>query len=88
MLTEDGHVSEGTGGNVFLLRNGVLVTPAVSDDILEGITRRTIMQIAQDELQIDTVERSVDRTELYIATSCSWWARAHRSRRCGRSTGA
>ena len=67
MLTEDGHVSEGTGENVFLLRNGVLVTPAVSDDILEGITRRTIMQIAQDELQIDTVERSVDRTELYIA---------------------
>ncbi|MCY4112418.1 MAG: branched-chain amino acid transaminase [Chloroflexi bacterium] len=67
MLTEDGHVSEGTAENVFLVRNGVLVTPSVSDDILEGVTRRTVIQIARDELQIDTIERSVDRTELYIA---------------------
>jgi branched-chain amino acid aminotransferase len=67
MLTEDGHVSEGTGENVFLVRDGVLVTPSVSDDILEGVTRRTIIQIARDELQVDSVERSVDRTELYIA---------------------
>lgn len=67
MLTEDGHVSEGTGENVFLVRDGVLVTPSVSDDILEGVTRRTIIQIARDELQIDTIERSVDRTELYVA---------------------
>lgn len=67
MLTEDGHVSEGTAENVFLVRNGALVTPSVSDDILEGVTRRTVIQIARDELQLDTVERSVDRTELYIA---------------------
>lgn len=67
MLTEDGHVSEGTGENVFLVRDGRLVTPAVSDDILEGVTRRTVMQIALEELQIESVERTVDRTELYIA---------------------
>ncbi len=67
MLTEDGHVSEGTAENVFLVRDGTLVTPSVSDDILEGVTRGTIMQIAKDELEIGTVARTVDRTELYIA---------------------
>ena len=67
MLTEDGHVSEGTGENVFIVRHGRLITPSVSDDILEGITRQTIVQIARDEMQIETVERSVDRTELYVA---------------------
>ena len=67
MLTSEGHVSEGSGENVFLVRDGALVTPSTSDDILEGITRSTIIQIARDELGIPTVERGVDRTELYIA---------------------
>ncbi len=67
MLTDDGHVSEGTGENLFLARDGVLITPSVSDDILEGITRATIIQIARDEMGLDTIERSVDRTELYVA---------------------
>ena len=67
MLSADGHVSEGTGENLFLVRGGVLITPSVSSDILEGVTRRTIMQIASDELGVPTVERTVDRTELYIA---------------------
>ena len=67
MLSADGHVSEGTGENLFLVREGALITPSVSGDILEGVTRRTIMQIASDELGVPTVERTVDRTELYIA---------------------
>jgi branched-chain amino acid aminotransferase len=67
MLTSDGHVSEGTGENVLILREGKLITPPFSDNILEGITRSCVMEIAKDELGIDIVERSIDRTELYIA---------------------
>ncbi len=67
MLTADGHVSEGSGENLFIVRDGTLITPSPSENILEGITRSTIIQIAQDELGIETVERPVDRTELYVA---------------------
>ncbi len=67
MLTHDGHVSEGSGENLFIVRGGKLLTPPLSDDILEGVTRSTVMQIALDELGIETIERSIDRTELYIA---------------------
>lgn len=66
-LNADGHVSEGSAANMFLVRNGHLVTPGVQHNILEGITRNTIMQIAKEELGINTDERSIDRTELYIA---------------------
>ena len=65
MLTAAGHVSEGTGENLFILRDGHLVTPAVSENILEGITRDTVIELAANELGLETVERSVDRTELY-----------------------
>jgi branched-chain amino acid aminotransferase len=67
VLNQDGHVSEGSAENIFLVRDGVLVTPAPSENILEGITRRTIMQIAEDEFGLETVERQIDRSELYIA---------------------
>ncbi len=67
MLTHDGHVSEGSGENLFIVRDGVLITPGVSDDILEGITRQTVIQIGLEELGVSTIERPVDRTELYIA---------------------
>jgi branched-chain amino acid aminotransferase len=67
VLTQDGHVSEGSAENIFLVRDGKLVTPALFENILEGITRKTIMQLAKDELGIDTVERQIDRSELYIA---------------------
>lgn len=66
MLTQDGHLSEGSAENLFIVRNGVLITPPVTDDVLEGITRRTILQVAKN-LGIETLERSIDRTELYIA---------------------
>lgn len=66
MLTQEGHVSEGSAENLFIVRDGVLITPAVTDNILEGITRRHIMEVAAD-LGIGTVERAIDRTELYQA---------------------
>ncbi len=70
MLDERGHVSEGSGENIFIVRGGKLVTPPPSDNILEGITRETVITLARDELGIETVERSIDRSELYIADEC------------------
>ena len=66
-LTHDGHVSEGSGENIFLVINGKLVTPPSSDNILLGITRDTVIKLAKNELDIDTVERRIDRSELYLA---------------------
>ncbi len=65
-LSENGHVAEGSAMNLFIVRDGVLITPPKSDDILEGITRRTVLQLAKD-IGITVEERSIDRTELYIA---------------------
>lgn len=65
-LTENGHVAEGSAMNIFIVRNGILVTPPKSDDILEGITRATVITMARD-LGIAVEERSIDRSELYIA---------------------
>jgi branched-chain amino acid aminotransferase len=65
-LTADGHVSEGGGANLFMVRDGVLITPPVTADILEGITRDSILTLAK-ELGIPTEERAIDRTELYVA---------------------
>ena len=70
MLSPDGHVSEGTGENIFLMIDGRLVTPAKDSSILLGITRSTVMELAKNELGIDTEERAVDRDELYSAQEC------------------
>jgi len=67
MLSHDGHVSEGSAENIFLIRNGVIYTPDPSANILEGITRRTVIHIARHELGLTVVERSIDRSELYCA---------------------
>lgn len=66
MLMENGEVAEGSAANLFIVRDGVLVTPGRNNDLLEGITRRTILELARD-LNIPTEERSVDRSELYVA---------------------
>ncbi len=66
VLNEDGHISEGSAENVFMVRDGVLITPPVYGNILEGITRRTVIQLAKDELGLEVVERPIDRTEVYI----------------------
>src|SRR5438045_6364101 len=65
-LTADGHVSEGGGANLFMVRDGELITPSVTDDILEGITRDSILRLAA-ELGILVQEGQIDRTELYVA---------------------
>ena len=67
LLNHDGHVAEGSGENIFFVLNGKLVTPPSSDNILLGVTRDTVIQLARDELGIETIEESVDRTELYLA---------------------
>jgi len=67
MLTQEGHISEGSGENIFLVAKGHLVTPPVTDNILSGITRNTIMHIAKEELGLRTHERSIARSELYTA---------------------
>lgn len=68
VLTDNrNHVSEGSAMNLFMVREGTLITPPVTDDILEGITRDTIIKLAQDEENINVIERPVDRTELYTA---------------------
>jgi branched-chain amino acid aminotransferase len=66
-LTEGGHVAEGATCNIFLVRAGKLITPAGSENILEGITRNSVIELARTELHLDVVERAVDRSELYLA---------------------
>jgi branched-chain amino acid aminotransferase len=66
-LTQDGHVSEASAANIFLVRKGSIVTPPVTADILEGIARDCVMELAEKELGLPVLERDVDRTELYAA---------------------
>ncbi len=66
LLTEDGHIAEGSAANFFMLQDRTLITPPVSDDILVGITRAAVMRLAHD-LDLDIIERSIDRTEVYQA---------------------
>ncbi|MGQ9684261.1 MAG: branched-chain amino acid transaminase [Anaerolineae bacterium] len=67
VLTQDGHVSEGSAENLFIVRRGQLITPGESENILEGITRATVMELAKAEMGLETQVRAVDRTELYVA---------------------
>lgn len=67
VLTADGHVSEGSAENLFIVRGGVLITPPVTDNILEGITRRRLIEMARNDFGIEVRERTIDRTELYTA---------------------
>jgi branched-chain amino acid aminotransferase len=67
VLNADGHLAEGSAENVFIIKNGVAVTPPVTDNILEGITRRTIMHLLSHELGVQVVERPIDRTEVFLA---------------------
>jgi branched-chain amino acid aminotransferase len=67
MLTDDGFVSEGSAENLFIIRDGVLYTPGISESVLEGITRATVSHLASQELGLRTVERRLNRTELFTA---------------------
>lgn len=66
VLTQEGHISEGSAMNFFMVRDGLLITPPVTENILEGITRRSVMELAREELNLTVVERPVDRTEVYL----------------------
>lgn len=66
-LTRSGHVCEGPGENIFIVKKGKLITPPPSDNILEGITRDTVILLAKEELGLEVIERSITRTELYAA---------------------
>ena len=70
MLAPDGHISEGSGENLFLVINGKLVTPSSQNNILVGITRNTVIELAEKELGIETIHRAIDRSELYTADEC------------------
>ena len=66
LLNSQGKVAEASAANIFIVRNEALITPGVEQDILEGITRDSILQIAQD-IGIKTQERPIDKSELFIA---------------------
>ena len=70
MLDERGHVSEGSGENIFIVDGERLITPPPSSNILVGITRDTVITLALRELGMETVERDIDRSELYAAEEC------------------
>lgn len=66
VLTQTGHISEGSAENFFMVRDGHLITPPVTSNILEGITRETIIELAREEMGLGTIQRSIDRSEIYI----------------------
>lgn len=67
LLDQNGHIVEGSAENIFMFKDGEIITPPVSDDILQGITRKTVMQLIKDKLKKDVIERSIDRSEIYHA---------------------
>ena len=66
-LNADGHVCEGSAENIFIVRGGQFITPPATDNILEGITRDTLITMIQDDMGCEVIQRSIDRTELYVA---------------------
>jgi branched-chain amino acid aminotransferase len=66
VLNQDGHLSEGSAMNIFIVRDGVVFTPPVTENILEGVIRRTIIELLRSEIGVPVVERPIDRTEVYV----------------------
>jgi branched-chain amino acid aminotransferase len=77
LLTADGHVSESPGSCFFMVRNGVVVTPSVTSSILESITRQTVIGLAEEIMQAPTIERTVNRTEVYAAEEAFFCGSGH-----------
>jgi len=67
VLDQTGHISEGSAENFFMIRRGVVSTPPITENILEGIVRRTMIQLLRDDLGVEVIERPIDRTEIYVA---------------------
>jgi branched-chain amino acid aminotransferase len=67
LLSQDGHVAEGSAANLFVVKNGTLFTPDPAQNVLEGITRKTVIELAKNDLGLPVIERALDRSELYAA---------------------
>ena len=67
MLTRDGFISEGSGENIFLVKDGVVYTPQITDHILEGLTRNTLIELCKNELGIEVVERRIPKSDVVVA---------------------
>lgn len=67
VLNQDGHVSEGSAANYMMIRRGKVITPPITSNLLEGITRHSLITLIRDQLRIEVVEREIDRSELYLA---------------------
>ena len=66
VLTQEGHISEGSAMNVFMAREGEVITPPVTENILEGITRKSVIELVRNEMDVPVIERPIDRTEVYL----------------------
>jgi len=67
MMNANGYIAEGSGENIFVVRNGEVITPGVNEHILEGITRALVIRILREDLGVSVVERPIARSELYVA---------------------
>jgi branched-chain amino acid aminotransferase len=67
VLTDDGHLAEASAANAFIIRRGTAITPPVTSNVLEGIVRRSLIQLLRDEMGVEVIERDIDRTEVYLA---------------------
>lgn len=70
VLNEDGHMSEMSSANVFIVRDGVAITPPVTSNVLEGIVRRSVLQLLREALGVPVQAREIDRSEVYLAEEC------------------
>ena len=67
VLDQQGHISEGSAENFFMVRDGVVITPPIHGNILEGITRRSVIALMREEMGLRVEERLIDRTEVFVA---------------------
>lgn len=67
VLNQEGHVTGASAANLFMVRKGVVITPPLQSDVLEGIVRRTLIDLMRNDLSLEVVEREIDRTEIYVA---------------------
>lgn len=67
VLNQDGHIAEGSAENFFIVRNGVAITPPTTANILEGITRQTVIHLLREELHVEVEVRQIDRSEVFVA---------------------
>ncbi len=70
LLNQDGNACEGSGENLFIVADGTLYTPPIEDNVLPGITRDTVVQLARNELGLEVVEQHINRSQIYVVDEC------------------